>query len=210
MWHVAAFSPVAVFSPQFIGITVHIGYLNLLIILFAFLVQPISSVYVAMKWKEEWLRSIFTEIDHDEKHCWFLIRQRDETLAYVEHLLDRRLSRGNSASQLIPGRWAAYLSLVGLTCMFVMRIDGHFEFIQLSNKWVQQGATLAVMLGIFFVLFIVSIGSLSLKFLKEKYRYQLELVRLAIRIKRSPQARKTYTTSSDKVHSSKATGPIAN
>lgn len=175
------------FSPLSPPVKIFALYITLLAQLFAILIL-FPDIFIGLAtlimWRRHMLISLIREIDKDEKNAMQLMEFNPRELQYAKYWLETKITRIESRLKLFFGDKTAALALLGLSWPVVKELGGlpwlstsfsHF----LSTDNIPDTIImlcLALLLGI-------SLGGVVMKNVNEKYKYQVSLLELALKLK---------------------------
>jgi hypothetical protein len=134
--------------------------------------------------KHELTDGILEEISNDEAAILVLLQYTTESLNYASHWLRQKVDR--IARQIGPifGEPAAALALLGLAGGLVKDLGSFHWIVNTFLNGISAGNALNVaIVGALALCFGFSLGAIALKFNRNHYQYQLELIDSALKFK---------------------------
>ncbi|WP_339444012.1 hypothetical protein [Pseudomonas hunanensis] len=148
----------------------------------ALLIPMIASLMLLVKWKILALDSLCEDVRHEQKLASKLEAYGMFELKDARFWLERRVNRISASSGRFFGEKTAVVGLLATSYSFVgefggldwvaQKLSAGFKLDNLAN-------TLLLWVGAF--LFGISIGSILLGYLAARYRYQIEILDVALR-----------------------------
>ncbi|MBA1287249.1 hypothetical protein [Pseudomonas japonica] len=172
---------------RFIG--VFTGLTSMVLILLA-LCFPIVAAAVSLRfWRSDTLVQMLSDFDIQAKYVQTLLGHTPPHLEQAQLLLAQKIARLERRAAIVVGEKVAVFTLIA-TGFAALQALGGFDFIRAA---LTQGLTQSpLMLGLTIVsalLVGLAAGSLALRLLTDRYRYELELLDLALQARTASEAR---------------------
>lgn len=161
--------------------------LSLLIQVFAllsFFPDIIIGVFTLIMWRQHMLVCLTKEIEMDEKNARRLMEFSEVELRYAKYWIELKIARNESRLKLFFGDKTAALALLGLSWSVIKELGGlvwisstYSHFLAPGHVWdTLIWMCLASLLGL-------SLGGIKTKNVNEKYKYQVSLIELALKLR---------------------------
>lgn len=175
------------FSPLSPPVKIFALYITLLAQLFAILIL-FPDIFIGLAtlimWRRHMLISLIQEINKDEKNAMQLMEFNPGELQYAKYWLETKITRIESRLKLFFGDKTAALALLGLSWPIVKELGG-LPWLSTSFSHFLSADNIPdtiIMLCLALVLGI-SLGGVVMKNVNEKYKYQVSLLELALKLK---------------------------
>lgn len=152
--------------------------------LLSFLPDIIIGVLILIKWRQHMLVSLAQEIDKDEKNAKRLMEFSEVELQYTKYWIELKIARNDSRLKLFFGDKTAALALLGLSWAIIKELGG-LDWVSLTfSHFLVPGHILETIIWLCLALLLgLSLGGIVMKNVNEKYKYQVSLIELALKLK---------------------------
>lgn len=146
--------------------------------------ESIIGIISIIRWKT-YLSKYFTlEIERDEEYAKSLFKYEKHELLYAKYWIETKVSRNESRLKLFFGDKTAAIALLGLSWP-VIKAFGGLEWLSKSiSHFMMPGNLPDTVLLVFLALLLgMSLGGLVIKNINERYKYQISLIELTVKLK---------------------------
>lgn len=152
--------------------------------LLSFLPDIIIGVLILIKWRQHMLVSLAQEIDKDEKNARRLMEFNEVELQYAKYWIELKIARNDSRLKLFFGDKTAALALLGLSWPIIKELGGLDWISSTFSHFLVPGHILDTIIWLCLALLLgLSLGGIMMKNVNEKYKYQVSLIELALKLK---------------------------
>lgn len=144
----------------------------------------IIGLVTLIMWRQHMLVSLLQEIDKDENNAARLLMFHAEELEYAKHWLETKIARNEYRLKLFFGDKTAALALLGLSWPVVKELGGwSWLSSSFSHFFSADNIPETIILLCLAILLGMSLGGVMMKNINEKYKYQVSLLSLALKLK---------------------------
>ncbi|CZX00098.1 MULTISPECIES: hypothetical protein [Enterobacter cloacae complex] len=155
--------------------------------LLSFFPDIIIGVYTLIMWRQHMLVSLTQEIEKDERNAMRLMEFNEVELQYAKYWIELKIARNESRLKLFFGDKTAALALLGLSWPVIKELGGLEWASSTFSHFLAPGHVLDTLIWIFLALLLgLSLGGVMMKNVNEKYKYQVSLIELALKLKITP------------------------
>lgn len=152
--------------------------------LLSFFPDIIIGVVTLIKWQQHILVSLMQEIDKDEKNAMRLMEFTEVELKYAKYWIKLKIARNDSRLKLFFGDKTAALALLGLSWPVIKELGGLEWISSTFSHFLAPGHILDTIIWLCLALLLgLSLGGIMMKNVNEKYKYQVSLIELALKLK---------------------------
>lgn len=151
-------------------------------VLVAFLAPIVASAINLFWWKKINFKNLSDDIQHESRLAAELTRYDEQALSDAKYWLDLQAKRAESRVSYFFGEKTAALALLGMAYICAKEFGGlHWvgESLKIGLTLGNIGNT--ALLAVIAFIFGISIGALFLKHIAHRYRFQIELIDIALR-----------------------------
>ena len=164
------------------NLTLILAALSACFVVVAFSAPIIASAINLFWWKKINFKNLSDDIQHESKLATELTRYDEQTLSNAKYWLDLQAKRAEARVSYFFGEKTAALALLGMAYICAKEFGG----LQWVGESLKVGLSLGnigntVLLAVIAFIFGVSIGALFLKHIAHRYRFQIELIDIALR-----------------------------
>ncbi|EOG1992450.1 hypothetical protein [Klebsiella pneumoniae] len=150
----------------------------------SFLPDIIIGFLILIKWRQHMLVSLTQEIDKDEKNARRLMEFSEVELQYAKYWIELKITRNDSRLKLFFGDKTAALALLGLSWPIIKELGGLDWISSTFSHFLVPGHVLDTIIWLCLALLLgLSLGGIMMKNVNEKYKYQVSLIELALKLK---------------------------
>lgn len=155
--------------------------------LLSFFPDVIIGVYTLIMWRQHMLVSLTQEIEKDEKNARRLMEFNEVELQYAKYWIELKIARNESRLKLFFGDKTAAFALLGLSWPVIKELGGLEWVSSTFSHFLAPGHVLDTLIWMFLALLLgLSLGGIMMKNVNEKYKYQVSLLELALKLKIMP------------------------
>ncbi|HAV1845698.1 TPA: hypothetical protein JG928_004243, partial [Enterobacter hormaechei subsp. xiangfangensis] len=155
--------------------------------LLSFFPDIIIGVYTLIMWRQHMLVSLTQEIEKDERNAMRLMEFNEVELQYAKYWIELKIARNESRLKLFFGDKTAALALLGLSWPVIKELGGLEWVSSTFSHFLAPGHVLDTLIWMFLALLLgLSLGGVMMKNVNEKYKYQVSLIELALKLKITP------------------------
>ena len=152
------------------------------LVLVAFSVPIVASAINLFWWKKINFKNLSDDIQHESSLAAELTKYDEQTLLNAKYWLDLQMKRAEARVSYFFGEKTAALALLGMAYLCTKEFGG----LHWLGESLKAGLSLgnignAALLGIIAFILGISIGALFLKHIAYRYRFQIELIDIALR-----------------------------
>lgn len=171
-------------SPPVKTFAVIIALLAQLFAILLLLPDIVIGLATLIMWRRHMLVSLIQEIDKDEKNATRLMAFHADELQYAKYWIETKIARNESRLKLFFGDKTAALALLGLSWPVVKELGGlSWLSTSLSHFLSAENIPDTIILLCLAILLGMSLGGVMMKNINEKYKYQVSLLELALKLK---------------------------
>ncbi len=159
------------------------GLLGLVLLLIALCFPIIAAMSELRHWRDDTLAQLLGQFDTEATYVQTLLKYSTEELKHAHLLLSQKVARYERRVTLIAGDKIAVLTLVIMGFSSVQVLSG-FETVRraFAERLIEHPLNLAPLLGLA-ILVGFALGSLLLKMLNDRHRYEIELLDRALHVR---------------------------
>lgn len=133
------------------------------------------------------LVSLTQEIEKDERNAMRLMEFNEVELQYAKYWIELKIARNESRLKLFFGDKTAALALLGLSWPVIKELGGLEWVSSTFSHFLAPGHVLDTLIWMFLALLLgLSLGGVMMKNVNEKYKYQVSLIELTLKLKITP------------------------
>lgn len=152
--------------------------------LLSFFPDIIIGVYTLIMWRQHMLVSLAQEIEKDEKNAKRLMEFSEVELQYAKYWIELKIARNESRLKLFFGDKTAALALLGLSWPVIKELGGLEWISSTFSHFLAPGHVLDTIIWMCLALLLgLSLGGIMMKNVNEKYKYQVSLIELALKLR---------------------------
>lgn len=152
--------------------------------LLSFFPDIIIGVVTLIKWQQHMLVSLIQEIDKDEKNAKRLMEFTRVELDYAKYWIELKIARNDSRLKLFFGDKTAALALLGLSWPVIKELGGLGWISSTFSHFLAPGHIVDTIIWMCLALLLgLSLGGIMMKNVNEKYKYQISLIDLALKLR---------------------------
>ncbi|WP_144884394.1 hypothetical protein [Leclercia adecarboxylata] len=169
-------------SAKFIALC--LAFIAQLFAVLSFFPDIIIGVVTLIKWQQHMLVSLMQEIDKDEKNALRLMEFTEVELNYAKYWIELKIARNDSRLKLFFGDKTAALALLGLSWPVIKELGGLEWISSTFSHFLAPGHILDTIIWMCLALLLgLSLGGIMMKNVNEKYKYQVSLIELALKLR---------------------------
>ena len=144
----------------------------------------IIGLVTLVMWRRHMLVSFIREIAKDEKNAMRLMEFNENELQYAKYWIEMKIARNESRLKLFFGDKTAALALLGLSWPIVKELGGLAWISTSFSHFLTPGNILDTVIWLCLALLLgLSLGGIMMKNVNERYKYQVSLIDLAMKLK---------------------------
>lgn len=152
--------------------------------LLSFFPDIIIGVFTLIMWRQHMLVSLMQEIDKDEKNAKRLMEFTEVELGYAKYWIELKIARNDSRLKLFFGDKTAALALLGLSWPVIKELGGLGWISSTFSQFLAPGHIVDTIIWMCLALLLgLSLGGIMMKNVNEKYKYQISLIDLALKLR---------------------------
>jgi hypothetical protein len=165
-----------------INLALTLSALSAALVLVAFSAPIAASAINLFWWKKINFKNLSDDIQHESNLAAELTRYDEQTLLNAKYWLDLQMKRAEARVSYFFGEKTAALALLGMAYICTKELGGlHWLGESLKTGLSLGNIGNTALLAIIAFIFGISIGALFLKHIAYRYRFQIELIDIALR-----------------------------